>query len=801
MLKKPFFFFVLITFLKVSYELDCTTLTGPTCGNHNTNYKLQCHQFGANSNCVEIEVDDGCQIKDDHTCEKTDANSNSYECYNAGSEINKCKRINVVSGCKLEINSNNPHCSRDTENIQENEDCFLSKDLKTCEKKTKSCSLYSDSNCGGLKGSITNNKQCIFDDECKEITIDDKCQYFDTNNLCDKKSGVTFDEVKNKCIMNSAKTECKLHPLTCNDYSEYYDDLTKCANFGNTCHKIKIDGSSQSKCKIVTITSTECDINDDGECTTKTGQTVKNYQKCSYNSDYTKCELINKECSEMDINECSNCKTSPAGFKCSKVDYDSAKCRNININSNCKINSEGNCIKISGEEDKNECHFIQADSKCQYYEVDQYCKISFLVPNVNCENDDGLNDENRICELEGTKCKPRNKNKCREFGTETSCTNFLTSGDKRCFWLTGDECKEYTVDDFCRITSNRECTRKNDLAPSSFGDNEECLFDYTLNSCKKKEKKCEHYYNNCNEHITAGFENVQCVQYREEDYCRQISIDNKCNVVGNDCVPQNTIDSEEICAFDNELKPTSCNVRSRICKELDNCNSINNCAKVPSIPDKCFVIEIDNKCTLNSGDCQNKESATLNSYEKCDFVRNDQDGDKYFCKPTTKNCGDYDNTKQTECNNHPETDNHQCFYFDHCIEVHLDDYCHVDSNGICVEKSAGKLKSNEICEFSPDKRYCSKREKKCEDYNDANCGNYIPETKLCFNFNSDPAGHCKEVKIDSRCSINENNQCTGNSCSFDDDNDKCYYKGSSKGNEGPSFKFKQFILLMLFFVL
>ena len=803
MLKKSFFFFALIAFLKVSYELDCTTLTGSTCGNHNTNYKLQCHKFEENPNCIEIEVDDGCRIKDDHTCEKTDASANSYECYNAGSDRNKCKRINIVTGCKLEINSNVPQCSRDTENIQENEDCFLSKDLKTCEKKTKSCSLYSDSNCGGLKGVVSNTRQCIYDNsKCREITIDDKCQYNDNNGQCEKKSDATFDEVKNKCIMNSAKTECKLHALTCNDYSEYYTDLTKCANFGNTCHKIKLAETNSLKCKIVTITSTKCDINDNGECTTKTGQTVENYEKCSYNSDYTKCELKNKECSEMALNECSNCETSPAGFKCSKVDYISDICQNININSNCKINSDGNCVKISEEEDKNKCHFIQADSKCQYYEVDPLCQISFSDPNVNCVND-GLDDVNKICDLEGTKCKPRNKNKCSEFDTETSCINFIKSGNKRCFWLTSNVCKEYTIDDYCTITNEGICIRKDGVQASSFRDNEECLFDYTQYSCIKKEKKCENYYDNCNAHITTGASNVQCVKYNDENYCRQISIDSKCNVVGNNCQSSGTIGDEKKCAFDSELKPTSCRVRNKICKEfpLENCNSINNCAKVLSNPDKCYVIEIDNKCILNDGNCEKKEGATLNSYEKCDFVINSQDRDKYFCKPTTINCGEYDSTKQRECNAHPKTDNHQCHYFDSCIDVTLDDYCHVDSNGECIEKRAGKLKSNEMCEFNSDNTLCSKREKKCEDYDDDTCGNYTPETKLCFNFNSNGGGNCKEVKIDSRCSINENNQCTGNSCTFDEVKDKCYYKGSSKGNEGPSFKVKQFILLMLFFVL
>lgn len=89
---------------------------------------------------------------------------------------------------------------------------------------------------------------------------------------------------------------------------------------------------------------------------------------------------------------------------------------------------------------------------------------------------------------------------------------------------------------------------------------------------------------------------------------------------------------------------------------------------------------------------------------------------------------------------------------------------------ISFNKNRVFLISFTICGLSNDKSYSENREKECYDYNNAICGNYTPEMKLCFNI--DNSG-CKEVQIDNRCQINE---CTGNSCTFDENNDRCYYK-------------------------
>jgi hypothetical protein len=218
---------------------------------------------------------------------------------------------------------------------------------------------------------------------------------------------------------------------------------------------------------------------------------------------------------------------------------------------------------------------------------------------------------------------------------------------------------------------------------------------------------------------------------------------------------------------------------------------------------KCHVIETDNKCTLDTnGNCIKRDSATLN-YERCEFRINNIDSTKYFCKANPLSCDL--TTDKAECNARPETENGQCHYFGTiCLLIKVDEYCYINSEDKCVERSPGKLKSNEICVYNRNKFTCFKKEKQCSDFTDATCGNFTPDTKLCLNFNENGNGYCKEVQIDNRCSINENNECIGNSCTFDENRDKCYYKenskGNNKGNEGSFMKLKEFMLLVLFFI-
>ena len=122
-------FYFFIGFLT---ELDCSSFTGETCGGHNTNYKLSCHQFSTGEKCKEVEVDDGCKIDSSNKCVKS--GEGNYICYD-DSDPKKCKKITYDSGCKVTY----PNCEKDTAStdITTTQDCFFSEDQKHCGKKRK----------------------------------------------------------------------------------------------------------------------------------------------------------------------------------------------------------------------------------------------------------------------------------------------------------------------------------------------------------------------------------------------------------------------------------------------------------------------------------------------------------------------------------------------------------------------------------------------------------------------------------------------------------------------------------------
>ena len=264
----------------------------------------------------------------------------------------------------------------------------------------------------------------------------------------------------------------------------------------------------------------------------------------------------------------------------------------------------------------------------------------------------------------------------------------------------------------------------------------------------------------------------------------------------------------EICDFTVKSNTNKkCEPRAKICNDYSSdaktCNAKENCAYDES-RGRCITFESnDENCEKKAnGECSAKEgkASSFTEYEKCGYVKKDDDDDIYKCQKTYKECSQYKD--QAKCNNAPEVDKEKCYYSEsQCKTVYLKgyDYCTWNSqNGECEEKSSGKLSPYERCyKHEPtgdDYITCRLSDKSCSDYSDSNCGNYSPEVKLCFNLE----GHyCKEIKIDSQCSINGNNECTGNNCKFDEDKDRCYYQEESNGS---LLKMSQFILLMLFFM-
>ena len=488
----------------------------------------------------------------------------------------------------------------------------------------------------------------------------------------------------------------------------------------------------------------------------------------------------------------------------SHAQKEDGKCKEVQINSKCKI-EDGKCVKSSSSDtSKNACLFNYGKTKCQYYTVDSQCKVTKDSSNyVSCGND-GLTDTKQKCAFDedtNTICNPINK-ECTEFEVDTECEK-VVRGTKKCSW-SNNKCNEYTIDNDCTV-QNGECGKKNTEA--NLGTNYACLFDNKdlgSKSCTKKQTICENYFDfGCCSSHEIGNKTHQCIDFRSSSgYCTPIEFDSFCKVdTSQNCNPReaNSINTEtEICSYNDGTEIKSCKKRKIRCSDY-NSNSTKCKAKDNCYYDNahCYESESDGICAVKGGECKVITGQDLGDYGKCSISKIEEDN-KYRCEKINKPCHEY-GTDSTKCNSSPRTDNHQCYKFSsNCQVVRLDGNCYVNSEGKCVENGSGKLSSNEICAFTDDsKTYCGKREKLCEDYKDSSCGNYSPEMKLCYLIDSS----CREVKIDSQCSMNENNECTGNSCHLDNENDnyRCYYQNNDN-NHSSLIKISQIILLILFFM-
>jgi len=365
--------------------------------------------------------------------------------------------------------------------------------------------------------------------------------------------------------------------------------------------------------------------------------------------------------------------------------------------------------------------------------------------------------------------------KCYEILDTAKCNTCQTSPtNSKCLKIddgSSTRCENVEVNDSCEIKESGQCDVK------TATDNNKCRFNTSYSGC---------------EYYTVDDQN--CVL---SDTSGVLTCSDGTNLANKD---------KNKCDFAVKGINKRCEPRAKAC-HLDyftenTCNAENNCIYKYS---SWYTVENDDYCEKKTnGECTIKEgkASSFTEYEKCDYVWKDDDY-AYKCQNTYKECSEY--TDQTKCNSAPEVDNEKCYYSESkCKRVEMEDYDYCAWNsqtGKCEEKSSGKLPTNTYCykdegENSID---CELREKSCSDYSDSNCGGLSPEVKLCFNLEG-IGNSCDEVKVDSQCTMNENNECTGNNCKFDEDKYgyRCYYQEESNGS---LLRIKQFILLLLFFML
>ena len=484
------------------------------------------------------------------------------------------------------------------------------------------------------------------------------------------------------------------------------------------------------------------------------------------------------------------------------------KCKRINLDTNCEIDSSGNCNAKSGatiearykckmSSDGKECskqqivcsdnddncnqygekcikiRDLQNNHKCQIVTVDSKCEID---SNGNCQGKaSGGPEAYERCVFNSlyTECKPINL-ECSEIEDTTKCSSYKTSNQcKKIEYYGSTKCQIVEINSQCKINDNGQC------ALNTNSDTNKCHFNSTYTGC---------------------------VFYEVEQKC--VLAESNGEVT---CSDGTGLADNEICDFTVKSNINKkCEPRAKICNDYSSdaktCNAKENCAYIESWSE-CITIESnDENCEKKAnGECSAKEgkASSFTEYEKCGYVEKDDDDNIYKCQKTYKECSQY--KEQTKCNNAPEVDEKKCYYSESkCKTVYLNnyDYCTWNSqNGECEEKSSGKLSPYEECYKNEPTGYdyydyihCGLRDKLCSDYSDSNCGNYSPEVKLCFNLEGQ---NCKEIKIDSQCSINGNNECTGNNCKFDEKKKRCYYQEESNAS---LLKMSQFILLMLLFM-
>ena len=843
-MNKLFWTFLAFILFNISFqlELECSSFLDPTCGGHNTDYKLKCQKFTSLSNCITVEVDEFCKIDSStHECSEEDNIRDGEICTDFGDE-NKCKRVKLGDNCNLDALSD---CVKVDESIHPTKKCEFDFYKKNCREVDKTCTDYSDATCGDI--GIKNGIQCAklsSSEKCKEITVDNYCEIKNFN--CVKKEGQNFDETKYKCDLDGQK--CERREILCEEYTDatcgdrgikngiqcaklsssekckeitvdnyceiknfncvkkegqnfdetkYKCDLfnqkcerreilciektdaTKCREVINqNCQAIHLTNGGPLTCRVVEVDG-ECKI-EDGDCSN--GNTIAAYKQCSFNdTNKSGCKATIKSCNVC-TPPCLNCKTSN-GYTCSEIPTN--QCKEILIHESCKVKPEDGTCTLK-EESANGCEFNSDSTICLL--VDSHCSYTTSSDSCVDKTDSDAPPAGKKCFLiNNSECGLIDKD-CQDFTTSEDCENYQT---KNCFWYTVDsvsKCVEYTTDSYCEI---REGLCKKKSTASSFNENEDCLFSKEISenpitktvSCTKKDK-CLGSWEDCSDNSIPN--EISCIE--GNGYCKKIEIDTHCYVDDNGlCSPNdpNFVETTGLCVFNDGTEKNSCKLRTRLCTEytLNTCGNLQNCAYYSS--DR-HCIETDNYCTMNENVCSKRTDVTEQPTKKC-LINSDG-----VCAQTDKLCGEID---VAQCNNVPRKDNQQCFHFTdeaECKTIIIDEYCYVNSDGECTNSK--KISQYEYCGFNTGKTECTIKEKKCEDYNDELCGKFNPETKLCFNFGSG----CIEVQVDNRCKINEKNECVAKGsgqCGFDENNEKCYLK-KSDGRYLTSLKY--FLLLSLF---
>ena len=430
--------------------------------------------------CKNIQVDSSCMISDSGTCEKSNVNDNNICQFDYSKTI--CKFYEVNSECRLTTFSTSITCGNG-DHLDANKKCEfkeVSGTKATCESRAKICSDYDYSSCEGIKSETKKCSWTYFYYYCEEYAIDIYCTV--NGGVCGRASGVPNEQFgeNQECLFDYLRKTCTKKEKKCENYfsdcGSHSSGNTQCVKFSNNnyCQSIAIDANcevkSNGECKAKTIIDnnkicsfnegsekTSCKIKDkvckdyyfdsigcnsapncvfynyncyqyendndcivqNGQCNTKDGGNVNEYEKCFFSykdSDTLICGKTNKDCSEYNSNS-TKCNNAPK-INEKQCYFKYSTCKNLYLDGNCIMNYGDQCV----------------------------------------ENGSGKLSSNEICySIEDTfqiYCGKREK-LCSDYDTDTC--GYYSPEMKLCFKLDSGACREVKVDDQCSINEKNEC--------------------------------------------------------------------------------------------------------------------------------------------------------------------------------------------------------------------------------------------------------------------------------------------------------------------------------------------------------
>ena len=382
-------------------DIRCDEISQDQCDGENVINRQSGRKCSWNGlNCKEYKIDNVCTVTSTNQCgKKADAtlqknykclftNSSELECIQkqdtCESYYTDCSSHNVEN--KIQCKANYPNCKK----IEIDENCEVDNIIGTCVTKNGK-TIDSKKKCGFWNAELTICK--IMDKPCEEFgnkndchTVDN-CAYITSYNNDLLSCYLTETKDNNVCKLDDnrecipAKENSIANYETCDFIYDYMNKKAICQKRNLECNEIK----DQNICNSVKTDEQQCLylgtsclelINDDycyyntneGKCTFRSGNQPSNYYctTLTYRGEYY-CMRAEKKCSSITkTDECNS--FTPVDRQCFYVQGygDNYRCKNIEVDSQCKINEEGKCTgngcAYDDDDKKNHCAYKNNDS-------------------------------------------------------------------------------------------------------------------------------------------------------------------------------------------------------------------------------------------------------------------------------------------------------------------------------------------------------------------------------------------------------------------------------------------------------